>query len=163
MADYIKDVEKRLKSLPNYQISIGVFSGDKTRKEIVDEYKLGISTSGGITNAELMFIHENGSPLKHIPARPVLDLTITYANKNLVQKSIVKGATQYILTGNIKDLEDELERLCIRMESYARRVIRRSNLLAPNAPSTIKRKGSDRPLLDTGQLANSIRCKLIKK
>jgi len=30
------------------------------------------------------------------------------------------------------------------------------NLWAPNSPRTVKRKGSDRPLIDTGQLRKSI-------
>ena len=30
----------------------------------------------------------------------------------------------------------------------------------PNAPATIKRKGSSRPLIDTGQLVNSVRWKI---
>ena len=33
--------------------------------------------------------------------------------------------------------------------------------LTPNAPSTIKKKGSSRPLIDTGQLRQSISNKVI--
>ena len=38
------------------------------------------------------------------------------------------------------------------------------NELTPrNAPSTIAKKGVDHPLFDTGQLARSIQCRVIKK
>ena len=66
---------EKLNSLPSYEIEIGVISADTNRKEKVRV---------GVTNAELMFIHENGSPLQHIPARPVLQMTIDYTNKNLL-------------------------------------------------------------------------------
>ena len=31
----------------------------------------------------------------------------------------------------------------------------------PNAPATIRRKGSDRPLIDTGQLVNSVEYEVV--
>ena len=70
MADLLRrlETEKRLlDSLSEYVILIGVVQKDTTRKKVV--------ASVGLTNAELMFIHENGSPMRHIPARPDLENT----------------------------------------------------------------------------------------
>ena len=57
--------------LPEYIIEIGVISIHSKRKEKVRV---------GVTNAEIMFLHENGSPMRHIPARPVLQMRITQLN-----------------------------------------------------------------------------------
>ena len=146
---------EKLNSLPSYEIEIGVISADTNRKEKVRV---------GVTNAELMFIHENGSPLQHIPARPVLRMTIDYTNKNLLDKAINKSLAAYMESNfNIEAFELELKKLCMRMESYARKIIYSNDgRLAPNAPSTIAKKGDNHPLFDTGQLARSITCRLVK-
>lgn len=140
-------------SIKNYKIEIGVISSNSNRKKQTFD----------ITNAELMYIHEHGSPLKNIPARPVLQLTM----KEIIH-TIFPQALHRISDGcfkqhwSKKDVKDELEKMCIRIQNYARTIIYRSNLLAPNKQSTIKKKKSDRPLLDTGQLARSITCRLIE-
>lgn len=140
-------------SINDYAIEIGVVSADAERK------KLNV----GITNAELMFVHENGSSLKHIPARPVLELTIKDAIKKLLPDTINR-----IYDGCFKQhwskaqVKNELEKMCVRMQSMARRMIyKKDSRLPANKPSTIKAKGSDVPLLDTGQLARSITCRLV--
>lgn len=149
----IKQSTEVYNSINNYAIEIGVVSGNTNRKHTVD-----------ITNAELMYIHENGSPLNNIPARPVLQITINKALKTLVPETLDRIFDGCFSKGWTKeDVKQELEKLCIRLQSITRKIIYQSNELAPNAPSTIKSKGSDRPLLDTGQLARSITCRLINK
>ena len=60
------EIEKRLlDSLSEYVILIGVVQKDTTRKKVVARV--------GLTNAELIFIHENISPIRHIPAKPDLE------------------------------------------------------------------------------------------
>lgn len=142
-----------IESLSKYSIEIGVISEDTGRKETV---------SYGITNAELMQIHENGSPIKNIPARPVLDLTIMWTEQHLMKKvldSIIEGVFEKDW-GKV-EIERELSRMCIRMENHAREIIYDNDgTLAPNSPQVAKRKKGNHPLFDTGQLARSITCKL---
>lgn len=141
-------------SMNDYKIEIGVVSSDATRKEEI---------SIGINNAELMYIHENGSPINNLPARPVLQLTINYTIHTLFPQTLKRiDDGCFNKNWSKKEVKTELEKMCIRIQNYARNVIYRSNLLAPNKPSTIKAKGSDRPLLNTGQLARSITCRLVK-
>lgn len=148
-----RDALSSYNSIKNYKIEIGVISSDTKRKK----------QKFDITNAELLYIHEHGSPLKNIPARPVLQLTM----KEIIHK-IFPDTLNRIADGcfNQKwsktDVRNELEKMCIRIQNYVRAIIYRSNLLAPDSPATIKRKKSDRPLLDTRQLARSITCKLIE-
>lgn len=151
----MKAIYDAVKKLPEYQIEIGVISIHSKRKE-----KVRI----GLTNAELMFIHENGSPLRHIPARPVLQMTLDYANRELLQPTIAKCIDAFLDSG-LKEsaIERELNKLCIRMENYAREIIYSNNgRLAPNAPSVAAKKKGNHPLFDTGQLARSITCRLVK-
>jgi hypothetical protein len=142
-------------SLPTYEIEIGVVSTNSKRK---DKVRIGL------TNAELMFIHENGSPLRHIPARPVLQMTIDYTNSTLLKPTIDKCIDRFLATGNPADVEDELKKLCIKMENYAREIIYSNDgRLAPNSPAVAARKKGNHPLFDTGQLARSITCHLVKR
>lgn len=140
--------------LGNYEIEIGVITKNTKRK-----------ISFGITNAELMYIHENGSPLNNIPARPVLDMTIKYTNNSLLNDAI-NNCINGILYSNWKqmEIETELKKLCIRMENYARSIIYSNDgRLAPNSPKVAAKKKGNHPLFDTGQLARSITCRLVNK
>lgn len=152
MSDVSEGLRKYLASIPEYQIQIGVFSTKTKRK---------MTYSVGITNAELMFIHENGSPLHHLPARPVLKMTIEYGN-TLIKNVMQKALKAYVEVGE-QGLEKELNKMCVRMENYAREIIYSNDgRLAPNAPSVAARKKGNHPLFDTGQLARSITCKLVR-
>lgn len=148
--------ENIIKQLAKYEIEIGVVAGDSKRKKTV---------SVGITNAELMFIHENGSPIRNIPARPVLQMTIDWANTSGELNKVLDEIIDNILFNNwtLKDAEDELNRFCIKMENYARNIIYSNDgRLAPNSPKVAARKKGNHPLFDTGQLARSITCRLKK-
>lgn len=141
--------------IPMYQIQIGVFSQNSKRKAKKATLLLGIN------NAELMFIHENGSPLNRIPARPVLHMTISYA-QTMLKQTLDKALKAYLSEG-LAGYERELNKLCIRMENYARDIIYKNDgRLAPNAPSVAAAKGGNHPLFVTGQLARSITCRLVK-
>lgn len=158
MSNIIKRLETEkhlLSSLSNYIILIGVVSANTKRKT-----KLA---SVGLTNAELMFIHENGSPFKHIPARPVLEMTIKWAVEEEFDKTL-DACVEGILSGwSQNDVETELNKLCLRMERYARHIIYDNDgRLAPNSPVVAARKKQNHPLFDTGQLARSITCTLSK-
>lgn len=143
---------KEFNEMFKYAIEIGVVSDNTERKIKV-----------GITNSELMYIHENGSPLNNIPARPVLDMTIKYASEELLNDTIDNCLQIWINSKKSQEaVEKELNKLCLKMEKYARQLIYSNDgRLVPNAPSTIAKKGDDHPLFDTGQLARSITCRLI--
>lgn len=140
--------------ISKFRLEIGVFTGKSHRKVQV-----------GITNTELMFIHENGSPLRNIPARPVLQMTLDYANKNLVEPTVDKCIKIILDNGPDEALiERELNKLAIKLENYARKIIYSNNgRLAPNAPAVAKAKGGNHPLFNTGQLARSITCRVVKE
>ena len=124
------------------------------------------------TNAELMYIHTNGSPLMHIPPRPVLMPAIRAYGKQ-INKKMVEAFEAYresVLLG-----DEKLEAVGIFASDRCRRwFVDPRNGWAPNAPITIyggvmrnpkngkffrvKGKGEkkNRPLIDTGALRRSI-------
>lgn len=139
---------------PKYVIEIGVVSANTHRH---------VATAG-ITNAELMFIHENGSLLNHIPARPVLQLTFDWAKQtNLVINTIAKCVGILIATHSLSEVDKEMNKMCVKLQNHARKIIYDNDgLLVANAPSTIKKKGFNHPLFQTGQLARSITCRALR-
>ena len=153
--EYMSNLTTMWNLLGQYEIEIGVISKNSSRT----------SAKLGLTNAELMYIHENGSPMRNIPARPVLAIALKHASKKMLPetlKVIEKGLFDY--GWERKDVEDELEKFCLRLQDYAQQIIGNNDgRLAPNAPSTIKAKGMNHPLQVTGQLKRSITCHLIKK
>ena len=152
MSDISEGLRKYLAGIPQYVIEIGVFSEHTKRKE-----KIQI----GLTNAELMFIHEYGSPLHNLPARPVLNMTVEWAKTQL--NNVMGEAVSAFFKSGEDAYKKVLDKFALKMEKYARQIIYSNNgRLAPNAPSTIKKKGDNHPLFDTGQLARSITCQAVK-
>lgn len=152
--EFLENISNYIDTLPQYSIDIGVISETTTRKK----------EKTGLTNAELLFIHENGSPLQNIPARPVLDMTVNYTKQNLFDGAVRKALLSYLNNNFDKEyLEKELKKLGLKMENYARELIYSNDgRLAPNSPSVIKKKGGNHPLFDTGQLARSITSRVIE-
>jgi len=113
-----------------------------------------------MNNASLMYIHEHGSDLRNIPARPVLGPAIASVQP-MIQKEFEAAAKAMIdyetgLARNVEDVTRHLDRAGMVAANAAKRLIGQSPPLAPNAPSTIARKGSNAPLIDTGQLRRAI-------
>lgn len=107
----------------------------------------------GLTIATIAAVNNFGSADGHIPARPFL------------QPAIEKGAPQYqrlaevmipkVLTGEM-DMTMLLEQMGQLAEGHVKQEITDLDT-PPNAQSTIDRKGSSSPLIDTGALRQSIR------
>ena len=180
------NIFEKFREIPTYYIEIGVFSEDAKRDEEIQEKKIITKKltkkkltkkkfrkkeedeDEGVTNAQLLFIHENGSYLKKpiIPKRPVLAMTIKHAKKEWVNNTIKKAIIEYVKSGyDIRAYENELKNLCMKMENYARDIIYLNDgRLVANSPSTIRGKKDigNHPLFRTSQLARSISCRLIK-
>ena len=106
-----------------------------------------------VTNAQLMFIQSKGSPIQGIPARPVIEPAIVaQGNKEAITAELA-GAAKSTLDGDAAGTTMHLKRAGMAGQRASQKWFTdpRANL-APNAPSTIARKGSDRPLIDSGAL-----------
>ena len=171
--------ENDLKNLDiSYSIEIGVFS-DKDKRDKKEDEKYN--------NAELLQLHENGSPVNNIPPRPVLDITLQYAKyDNTVERindTIIKNVNEK--GRKEEDIQKYIEMEAQELVNYARDLIASNEgWLKENAPSTMKQKYKksikggkkakreamknwhpplgNHPLVDTGQLMNAISYKVVK-
>lgn len=153
MSIYDKLLASYLEPLDEYYFEIGVISQTTKRKATVE-----------ITNAEILFINEHGSPLQNIPARPVLQKTIEWAKSGFLKDEYSKAFEVYLSSSfNLKMFEKSLKQTAVRIQTHAQELIYvNDGTFQDNAPSTVKKKGFNHPLLQTGQLARSITCRLCK-
>lgn len=110
---------------------------------------------GEISNAALMFIHSRGSPKHNIPARPVIEPALAQPEAQQRIGIHLQAAAKHALNGDVGGAMAEMEDAGMVGESVARDYFLSGNL-APNKPETVRRKGSDTPLIDTGILRGAI-------
>jgi len=139
------DANKRaVKDFQKAYVEVGVFESE-TEKD-------------GTPMAMIASVHEYGAEIRQkrgtliIPERSFLRSWVESASENtnkLMQKlynDVASGKTNVV---------DAMKKLGAYASSGIRKQILDGDFV-PNAPSTIAAKGSDKPLIDTGQLMNSI-------
>lgn len=138
----LKDV---LKELKNYSVEVGIFGSD--------EYVMVAS------------VHEFGATIQSgkgsfsIPERSFLRTTFDEKNEEWV--SFFKNQLKHVLALQM-DVQTLFNRLGARMVGDVQEKI--TDLDAPpNAPSTIAKKGSSNPLIDTGGLRMRITYRVVRK
>jgi hypothetical protein len=110
---------------------------------------------GKLNNAELLFIHTKGSPLKSIPARPVIEPAIE-ANQEFINKEL-GNAVSAALANDPEGVNAALNRAgMVAANACKAWFLDARNGWAPNKPATIRRKGSERPLIDTAAMRRAI-------
>lgn len=139
------DLAKRLEDVAKRDVLVG----------IPQVYSERLDAEDNLNNAELAYLHTEGSPAQRIPARPFLQPSIKANVREIaeLQKLIIKAA----LAGKANLAFKNQEKLGLFAQIEAQNWFNDPrNNWAPNAPSTIRRKKSDRPLIDTGELRKSI-------
>jgi len=148
--NFNRDFTKLLKTLTNKEVLVGVPAAKANRKE------------PAVNNAMLAYIHDNGSPLAHIPPRPFLCAGIEQ-NKEQITK-YMEQAGKAALENDPARMERALNAVGLTAQKAVRRKIQ-TGPFTPLKASTIaarKRKHKSRkntsvtPLIDTGQLLQSI-------
>ena len=130
-----KNRVRNLQKLNNKSVKAGVLEGSGNE-------------DNGTSLVDVAFYNEYGT--SRIPARPFVRIASeknqqTWANEaeRVVDKIVAGYDANFSILGNT-------------MKENIQAVIGDKNLLVPNAPSTIRRKGHDKPLIDTGKLKASI-------
>lgn len=95
----------------------------------------------------------DGSIQQRIPARPFMEVLRGEFGEYL--KHVAESGYRKILSGT-GNSGDFFKRFGVSAKGALQRAMMRSDLYKPNAESTIKRKGSSRPLIDTGTLIRSV-------
>jgi len=115
-----------------------------------------------LSNAELGAIHEFGSHSKNIPMRSFLRAPIHHEAERIVKD--VKAADVDVEIVKSKNLRPVLLKIGIACVAAITRAFstRGFGTWKADRPSTIRRKGSDSPLIDTGALRRSIDYRVTK-
>lgn len=115
---------------------------------------------GEVTNAELLFIHTNGSPVNNVPARPVIEPAIKDDKDRL--SDMMKKAADFAFKKNVVEAVNQLKRVGMRGQNISRAWFTNpKNNWPPNSLSVQRAKmakGAEfpKPLIDTGELRKSI-------
>lgn len=127
-----------------YAVRAGVFA-DKNN---------GGDEREGVTNVELAAIHEMGTADGRVPARSFLRSTFEEQKNKYV--SILRRALPRVLEGKLtaRTMFDALGQTMVSDINH--KVRSGAGVPPPLKPATIARKGSGRPLIDTGRLLAAI-------
>lgn len=109
----------------------------------------GGSYGGGASVAEVAAYNELGSSTT--PARPFMKQSFEKHEAEL--KAACERVNQVLSRGG--SLEDALNQLGVTVKALIQEEIVEGEF-EPNAPSTIKKKGSEQPLIDTGTMRQSV-------
>lgn len=131
-----------------------ILSQGVRKKEMRDEMQKNLDTGMRYSKAHELYIQAHGSPAWHSPPRPVLEPSIK-ANKEAIARKL-QAAYKAVLVGD-PDYREKYELAGMYAQNKARAWFTDpNNNWPPNAPETIRRKGSSRPNIDTSEMRKSI-------
>lgn len=168
--DKLAAVVKSINALTGKDVLVGIPDTTTERKPDED------ADQGPMTNATLGYIHEYGSPANNIPARPFLIPGVKDAREDTEKR--LKKAAQMALDGNLGGVDAQLSMAGQEARDSVKAKINSGDFI-PLADATLRararrgRKGAAaelasrragnspgtdlaKPLIDTGQLRNSI-------
>lgn len=147
ITDDLPKLEKSLKDLQQRQVLVGV--PESTTDDRPPEDK--------INNAELVYIHTHGSVLRRIPARPIIEAALEDEYNQQKLEPLLGKVLRAALAGNETEIDSAMTSLGMEAQNIVRDWFTNPrNNWAPNSPRTIAKKGSDKPLIDTGDMRKSI-------
>lgn len=172
--DKFGDLKERLNELKSKDLLVGIPQEKASRPgdEGVNNAELAYFHTHGVRNIDMrramqpelnagtayskahqMYIEANGSPLWNSPPRPIIEPAIKHYQKEIAQ--LLKDVLERALED--RDFNYLLKKAGMAAQNYVRDWFTNpANGWAPNSPDTIEKKGSDRPLIDTGELRKSI-------
>lgn len=167
---------KELENLSKKEILVGIPEEEATRKndDAINNAELLYIHTHGVRNKIMreemqsniekgmkyskvhsLYLKEHGSPLLNIPPRPVLEPAIENSKEIIAQQ--LKAVSVSALNMNVSETEANLHKVGMLAQSAAQNWFENpKNNWVPNAKSTIKKKGSNIPLVDTNELRKSI-------
>lgn len=154
--DNLHQLAEQLKALSSLHVYVGVPEKDASRGgENINNAELAYIHTNGVKAAADIYKIEKGSPLYKIPPRPMIDPVIT-KNIDLIDKKF-QDLSKEALSNPQTNIKDGLEKIgMIVRDKIKDNFTDPNNGWAPNSDATIAQKGSDKPLIDTGALRNSI-------
>ena len=124
----LQDIAADLRLLADLELLVGV-PEDKSQRDDPD--------SKDITNAALLYIHENGMPEQNIPSRPSMGPAMA-ENQDLITDSL-SGIARKVVRGEPAALEIGYQRLGVRLVSAIKNKIN-DGVPPPLADSTLRQR-----------------------
>lgn len=147
------EIQRQVALLDGSHVKIGFQEGTVTKMQVKGQRK----KTAGLSMAQIAAENEFGTNI--IPARPFMSTSFD-ENKALINKAI-QGEYNKILGG-----ESTTERSLGLMGQLLTKLIVqkiRAIVYPPNSPITIAIKKSSKPLIDFGQMVQSVRYKVVLK
>ena len=116
---------------------------------------------GGMSNAALAALHNSGSPSQGIPPRPFMDGAFESNSNRDTLRKLARGLVFRCVRGRLEPAK-ALGVIGIAAEGMVKDSIRDGDWIE-NAASTIARKESSRPLIDTEQMLNAVTHKVVSR
>lgn len=138
-----KKLDKMLKELNGKCVKIGFQKGEATEEDGTDVCDIAAWNELGTVN---------------MPSRPFLRMSVD-ENADKIN-NFVQSQKQALLSG--ASAEQVLKEIGIFQKDLIQEKITEGSF-APNAPSTIRQKGSDKPLIDTGRMRQSVNYYIVEK
>jgi hypothetical protein len=113
---------------------------------------------GAISVAQKAIYNEYGSNNGRIPPRPFMRQSVQLNAETI--KHLKVGLLRRIYNGSMTP-EQALAILGQNHADKIKRVITSEGTFLPNAPYTVKKKGDDKPLIETSQMVNSVTFKVV--
>lgn len=157
-----KDLQKAFEDMMRSSIYVGIAndSSNNSRKD-----------GASITNAQLGYLHERGSPAANIPPRPFLEPGVKSA-KDVVTKGLDRAA-KAAMSGDAKGFDVQMERVALSAASAVKKYMSSASFAPLSEQTILKRrqkiKGSGgsgsviKPLIDTASLLNAIEGVVVKE
>lgn len=145
----LRDLEKKIADLTAHTVRVGVLSNKGGSSKAV-----GRDGKATISLTELAAIHEFGSPAAGIPERSFIRSAFPANDAELER---VAGVLAHNVIMGRNSVAKALGLLGIWASARVKsNVMSGAHIKPKNADATIAKKGSSRPLVDTGRLVNSV-------
>lgn len=148
---------QELEELTSKQIRVGIQRGEKHKSKPSGKRRKPKKDDDGPDLVDVALWNELGTDT--IPSRPFLAQTADQHGDE-IKDNAVKMVEQ-LLNGRWT-AKDTLNRIGVMTVGFVQNQIKDGDFV-PNAPSTVRMKQSEQPLIDTAQLRQSIRHKICPK
>lgn len=143
-----------LRELKKIEVGVGFIAGEATAQKRGADGKINPSD---VDIVQVAAWNELGT--SRIPARPFMKQTLENNEDEI--SAFTKALVQRVADGN-ETVESAANSLGAKVKSLMQQEIRNGEFV-PNAPSTIRKKGSSHPLIDTGTMRQSVTYVVRKK
>lgn len=125
------------------------------QRSMINEMQGDIDNGATYSKAHQMYIQANGSPLWNSPPRPIIEPAIEHSKNKVADQLAIAG--KKALDGDSQGAKQQLEKTGMLGQNIVRDWFTNpANGWPANSDKTVAIKGSDKPLIDHGELRKSI-------